>query len=817
MAVEKQMLPSDFDVEDTTEVEVEVVNPDAVGISVDGEEMIIDFTGEIAEDLIGPDHDANLAEYIEDAELQAMASELVDDFVADRQSRKEWARAYVKGLDLLGMKIEERTQPWAGAAGVFHPVLTEAVVRFQAQAMGEMFPASGPVRTKVVGKREVEKMEQAQRVENEMNYLLTEEMTEYRDETEQMLFRLPLAGSAFKKVYYDPINERPCAMFVPAEDFVVSYGAADLATAPRYTHVMKKTYNEIAELQFNGFYLDVDLPAPEPDYSDIQEKYDEIDGETAVLEDDDRHTILEVHADLNMPEPFDDPDGLARPYVITIDKSSLTILSIRRNWYEEDPKKRKRQHFVHYRYLPGLGFYGTGLIHLIGGLAKSATSILRQLIDAGTLSNLPAGLKARGLRIKGDDSPLMPGEFRDVDVPGGAIRDSIAFLPYKEPSSVLYQLLGNIVEEGRRIGSVADVQVGNLNPQAPVGTTLALMERSMKVMSGVQARLHAALKNELRILAKIIKDYMSPQYSYDIDGDFSRQKDFDNRVDVIPVSDPNAATMAQRVVQYQAAMQLAQQAPNLYDMGKLHRQMLEVLGIKDADDIIKLPDDVKPSDPVTENMAMLKQEPVKAFKYQDHEAHIRVHLAAAQDPKLQEIIGQSPFAGAIQAALSAHVTEHVAYQYRKEIEKNLGVGMPDEDKPLPEDVEIEISRLAAEAAEKLLRKDQAEAAQQQAMQQQQDPLTQIQQRELALKEAEFEHKKQLDIAKLQSDTQSKMANQELQRERLQSEEEREGARLGVKVATEIDKASREDIKAGIELGQELAREMTNDGSNQRKN
>ena len=817
MAVEKQMLTSDFDIEDTTEVEVEVVNPDAVGISVDGEEMIIDFTGEIAEDLIGPDHDANLAEYIEEAELQAMASELVDDFVADRQSRKEWARAYVKGLDLLGMKIEERTQPWAGAAGVFHPVLTEAVVRFQAQAMGEMFPASGPVRTKVVGKRDVEKMEQAQRVENEMNYLLTEEMTEYRDETEQMLFRLPLAGSAFKKVYYDPINERPCAMFVPAEDFVVSYGAADLATAPRYTHVMKKTPNEIAELQFNGFYLDVDLPDPEPDYSDIQEKYDEIDGETAVLEDDDRHTILEVHADLNMPEPFEDPDGLARPYVITIDKSSLTILSIRRNWYEDDPKKRKRQHFVHYRYLPGLGFYGTGLIHLIGGLAKSATSILRQLIDAGTLSNLPAGLKARGLRIKGDDSPLMPGEFRDVDVPGGAIRDSIAFLPYKEPSSVLYQLLGNIVEEGRRIGSVADVQVGNLNPQAPVGTTLALMERSMKVMSGVQARLHAALKNELRILAKIIKDYMSPEYSYDIDGDFSRQKDFDNRVDVIPVSDPNAATMAQRVVQYQAAMQLAQQAPNLYDMGKLHRQMLEVLGIKDADDIIKLPDDVKPSDPVTENMAMLKQEPVKAFKYQDHESHIRVHLAAAQDPKLQEIIGQSPFAGAIQAALSAHVTEHVAYQYRKEIEKNLGVGMPDEDKPLPEDVEIEISRLAAEAAEKLLRKDQAEAAQQQAMQQQQDPLTQIQQRELALKEAEFEHKKQLDIAKLQSDMQSKMANQELQRERLQSEEEREGARLGVKVATEIDKASREDIKAGIELGQELAREMTNDGSNQGKN
>lgn len=814
MAVEKQMTPSDFDIEETDEVEIQVVNPEAVSIEADGEEVIIDFTGEFTEELTGPDHDANLAEYIEDDELQALASELVDDFVADRQSRKDWARSYVKGLDLLGMRIEERTQPWAGAAGVFHPVLTEAVVRFQAQAMSELFPASGPVRTKVMGKKDQDKLDQAQRVETEMNYLLTEEMSEYRDETEQMLFRLPLAGSAFKKVYYDPIMERPCAMFVPAEDFVVSYGAADLATAPRYTHVMKKTPNEIAELQFNNFYLDVELPAPEADYSDIQEKYDEIDGETAVIEDDDRHTILEVHADLLMPEPFDDPDGLARPYVVTIDKSSLTVLSIRRNWYEEDIKKRKRAHFVHYRYLPGLGFYGTGLIHLIGGLAKSATSILRQLIDAGTLSNLPAGLKARGLRIKGDDSPLMPGEFRDVDVPGGAIRDSIAFLPYKEPSSVLYQLLGNIVEEGRRIGSVADVQVGNLNPQAPVGTTLALMERSMKVMSGVQARLHAALKNELRILAKIVKDYMPAEYIYDMEGDFSRQNDFDGRVDVIPVSDPNASTMAQRVVQYQAAMQLAQQAPNLYDMGKLHRQMLEVLGIKDADEIIKLPDDIKPADPVTENMAILKQEPVKAFKYQDHEAHIQVHMAAMQDPKLQEIVGQSPFAAAIQAAMAAHITEHVAFQYRKEIEKNLGVAMPDEEKPLPEDVELEISRLASEAAQKLLRKNQAEVAQQQAMQQQQDPLTQIQQRELALKEAEFEHKKQLDVAKLQADMQVKEANIELQEDRLKSEERREGARLGVKVATEADQARRADMKDGIDLGREMAREMSDDRSNQ---
>ena len=567
---------------------------------------------------------------------------------------------------------------------------------------------------------------------------------------------------------------------------------------------MKKTPNEIVELQVNGFYIDVDLPDPEPDISDIQEKYDEIEGEVAVLEEDDRHTLLEMHVDLLMPEPFEDEDGIARPYIVTIDKSSETILAIRRNWYEGDSKKRKRQHFVHYRYLPGLGFYGTGLIHLIGGLAKSATSILRQLIDAGTLSNLPAGLKARGLRIKGDDSPLMPGEFRDVDVPGGAIRDSIAFLPYKEPSSVLYQLLGNIVEEGRRIGSVADVQIGNLNPQAPVGTTLALMERSMKVMSGVQARIHHSLKNELRLLAKIIKDYMPPQYSYEVDGDHSRQKDFDGRIDVIPVSDPNAATMSQRVVQYQAAMQLAQQAPHLYDLGKLHRQMLEVLGIKDAGEIIKLPDDIESADPVSENMSILKQEPVKAFKYQDHEAHISVHLAAAEDPKLKEIVGQSPFAGAIQAALAAHITEHVAFQYRKEIEKNLGVSMPDENAPLPDDVELGLSRLASEAAQKLLRKDQAEMQQRENMKQQQDPLTQIQQREMSLKEAEFVHKKEMDIAKLQADMQSKSENITMQKDRLASEEQREGAKLGIKIASELEQSQKEDIREGTEIGLEIA-------------
>jgi len=805
MAVEKIMTPRDLAKAETTEEEVtvEVLNPEAVSVETEDGGMIIDFTGEQVEEIVGGGFDANLAEEIEESDLQSMASELISSFNSDRQSRSEWAKSYVKGLDLLGMKIEERQQPWAGSSGVFHPILTESIVRFQAQAMGEIFPASGPVRTKIVGKMSVEKTEQAARVENEMNYLLTEQMTEYRDETEQMLFKLPLAGSAFKKVYYDPIMERPCAMFVPAEDFVVSYGASDLMTCERYTHVMKKSANDIAKLQDNGFYRDIELPDPEPDMSDIQEKYDELDGESATIEDDDRHTLLEMHVEMEMPEPFDEEDGIARPYVITIDKSSRTILSIRRNYYEDDKKKRKRQYFVHYRYLPGLGFYGTGLIHLIGGLAKSATSILRQLIDAGTLSNLPAGLKARGLRIKGDDSPLMPGEFRDVDVPGGAIRDAITFIPYKEPSSVLYQLLGNIVDEGRRIGSVADIQVGDINAQAPVGTTLALMERSMKVMSGVQARLHAALKNELRLLSNVIRDYMDGEYAYEMEGDFDRTKDFDDRVDVIPVSDPNAATMSQRVMQYQAALQLAQQAPQLYDMGKLHRQMLEVLGIQDAKEIIKLPDDIKPSDPVTENMAMLKQEPVKAFKYQDHEAHIRVHMAAANDPKIKEIVGQSPFAGAIQAALSAHITEHVAFQYRKEIEKNLGVAMPNEEKPLPEDTEEELSRLTAEAADKLLKQNTAEAQQQEAMKQQQDPLTQIQQRELAIKEQELQHKKQMDLAKLELEAQKAKMNEEAQKERLQSEDRREGVRIAAKLATDASKDQKEEARLVMDAAKQL--------------
>jgi len=812
MAIEKPLTPTNIveieTPEEESEIDLEIINPDAVSINEEDGSMTIVLDEGMQEMLIGPDHESNLADFIPEADLEDLATDLVEAFMGDRESRKEWAQAYVKGLDLLGLKIEERDQPWPGACGVFHPVLTESVVRFQAQAITEVFPASGPVRTKIMGKVDDEKARQAVRVENEMNYMATEVMTEYRDEFEQLLFKLPLAGSAFKKVYYDPMLERPVAAFVPAEDFVISYGASDLPTSERYTHVMKKTPNEVLKLMVSGFYRDVDLPDPSVEYSDIEEKYDEIEGESNYsIEDDDRYTILEIHADIDLPGEFADPDGIARPHVVTIDKSSRTVLSVRRNWYEDDDKKCKRMHFVHYPYLPGLGFYGIGLIHLIGGLAKSATSILRQLVDAGTLANLPAGLKARGLRIKGDDSPLMPGEFRDVDIPGGAIRDNIYPLPYKEPSSVLYQLLGNIVEEGRRIGSVADIDISSANPNAPVGTTLALLERSMKVMSGVQARLHAALRKELRILAKIIHDYMPAEYSYELDGNFNRIEDFDGRVDVIPVSDPNAATMAQKVMQYQAALQLAQQAPQIYDLGRLHRQMLEVLGIQDADKIVKLEDEIEPTDPVTENMKILQQEGVKAFAYQDHEAHIQVHMAMLNDPKIKELVGQSPFAPVIQKAMIEHITEHVAFQYRKEIEGQLGAPLPDPDQPLPEDVEFDLASTVAKAAEKLLQKDSAEMAQMQAQRQAQDPLTQIQQRELALKEAEFQHKRELDLAKLNLDSQAKAATIANEQDRIASQERQEGARLGVKIATEKDKAERKDQLEGAKLGVEIAKSI----------
>ena len=814
MAIDKPLVPFDIEIElEEPMEEIEGIeefdeSTSTVTPTEDGG-VVIEFESiSIEPEYEEVPHGDNLAELIDEADLESMGSELVGDFLSDLRTRDDWAMAYVKGLDLLGMKVEDRTQPWEGASGVFHPMLTEAAIHFQAQAMGEVYPASGPARTKILGKMTTEKFQQATRVENELNYLITERMQDYREETEQMLFRLSLAGSAFKKVHYDPVRRVPKSTFVPAEDFVVQYGVSNLSDCERYTHVMRKTKTEIMKLQASGFYRDVELPEPSLEKSDIQEKYDTLQGVEDTSNGDDRYMLLEMHVEMVMPEGFNDDDDIARPYVITIDKSSRTILSIRKNWYEDDDDKQKRMHFVPYCYLPGMGFYGIGLIHLIGGLTKSATSILRQLIDAGTLANLPAGLKARGLRIKGDNTPLRPGEFRDVDVPSGSIRDSITFLPYKEPSSVLYQLLSNLVEEGRRIGSVADVKISDMNAQAPVGTTLALLERNMKVMSGVQARIHASMHKELRLIAGIVKDFMDEKYEYDPDGDFNRLKDFDDRVDVIPVSDPNAATMAQRVMQYQAALQMSQQAPQLYDMGKLHRNMLEVLGIQDAADIIKLPGDIKAKDPVSENMAILKQEPVRAFLYQDHEAHIATHMAAMQDPKIQQMVGQSPFASAIQSAMAAHITEHVAMQYRREIEKRLGVELPPEDAPLPEDVEVELSRLVAAAAGKLLQQSQAEAQQAEAQRQAQDPLTQMQQKELQIKEAEVMGKLEIERDRLELDYAKAEGNIGVQRERIRSEDRREGARIGIRVASQIEDAKRQDKNEGIRLGIDIAKQLT---------
>jgi hypothetical protein len=764
-------------------------------------------------------HDDNLALYIDDNTLSSIATELVTLFDADKDSRKEWEQTYMKGLDLLGLKIEQRTQPWDGACGVFHPMLSEAVVRFQAQSIQEIFPPRGPVMTKILGEQTPERIAQAARVEEYLNYLLTENMSEYRSETEKMLFSLAIAGSAFRKVYYDPNLGRFVSIFVPAEDFVVSYGTPDLYTCERCTHVMKKTPNEVRKLQVSGFYSDVELPPSTPDITDIQKKYDKLNGDAAI-DMDSRHTLLEILVDYDLPG-FEDslngePTGIALPYVITIDKSSRTILSIRRNWYEGDPLKKRRQHFVHYTYLPGLGFYGFGLVHIVGGLAKSATSILRQLVDAGTLSNLPGGLKTRGLRIKGDDTPIMPGEFRDVDIPSGTLRDNITFLPYKEPSQVLYSLLGNIVEEGRRFASQADMKVADMNNEAPVGTTLALLERSMKVQSAVQARLHASMKKELKILATLVKDYGPQQYPYEVKGKELTVQDFDDRIDIVPVSDPNAGTMAQRIMKYQAALQLAASAPTMYNMPLLHRQMLDTLGIQDAEEIVKTQQELLPTDPVSENMGFLNNMPTKAFIYQDHEAHIQTHMSFIQDPKIQQMAGQSPNAQAMQGAITAHIAEHLAFQYRMEIEKQLGVKLPPPGEPLPEDIEYRISQLVAPAAAQLLQKDQAEAQMQKQMQEAQDPVLQIEMQKLQLRAQEIQQKAEAEMAKVQADMQKAQMRLQSEQERLKAQERIEGARLGVQIAatnTQAELQSKEiasrDQVEGAKLGVQIAREMMN--------
>ena len=801
MAIERQATPFLPDVA-MGPVSIEIAEPVSNQTLTEDGGVIFDFDPERTE-ITELTHDANLAQYMDESDLQELASELVSAFEDDRASRSDWEKSYIQGLDLLGLKFEDRTEPWDGACGVFHPMLSEAVVRFQAQTIQEIFPAKGPAKSSIAGNKTPEKTKQAQRVEGYINYLATKKMVEYRNETEQLLFSLPIAGSAFRKMYFDPALGRPCSMFVPAEDFVVSYGTSDLSTCERATHIMKRTANQIRKSQVNGFYLDIDLPAPEADMSEVRKKYDEMTGNSENFDLDPRHTLLEMQVDLDLIGFEDTRDGeqtgIALPYVVTIDKSSSEVLAIRRNWLEDDENKNQREHFVHYQYIPGLGFYGFGLVHMIGGLSKTATSLIRQLTDAGTLANLPGGLKARGLRIKGDDTPIMPGEFRDVDVPSGTIRDNISFLPYKEPSNVLYQLLGDIVREGRRFASAADVKASDMNGEAPVGTTLAILEREMKVMSAVQARVHAAMGRELLILVGIIRDYGPEQYPYEVDGDFTVREDFDDRIDVIPVSDPNSGTMAQRIMQYQAALQLSTQAPQMYNLPLLHRQMLEVLGISDADKVVPTDEDMKPTDPVTENMNILNTKPVKAYLYQDHEAHIQTHMAMVKHPKLIAIMKANPMAKTIQAAMMAHINEHVGMAYRDQIEKELGVHMPGPNEALPEDIELRLSRLVAPAAAQVTGKAEKMEQAEKNAKQQEDPIIQLQKRDMDIKEGKEKAKKDTDDQRIALEMQKTDDKKEGDDKR----HELEKTKLAVKVAGDIKKHKDDDFKTGLAMADRI--------------
>jgi hypothetical protein len=800
MSIEKSLYQAPVGIDSLTEeptIEIEIEDPDFEKLEIGILEIDLD-----------DDFDDNLAEHMSQGDLTEIAGDLLGDFEEDISARKDWIQTYVDGLELLGMKIEERTDPWEGACGVYHPLLSEALVKFQAETIMESFPAAGPVKTQIIGKETVEKKEAATRVQDDMNYELTDVMQEFRPEHERMIWGLGLSGNAFKKVYFDPALNRQVSMFVPAEDIVVPYGASSLEQAPRVTHVMRKTQNELKRLQYEGFYRDVDLDEPTGALDEVEKKIAEKMGFRATS--DDRFKLLEIHVNLDLPgyEDVDEdgePTGIALPYVVTMEKGTQEILSIRRNWRPEDETKQKRQHFVHYGYVPGFGFYCFGLIHLVGAFAKSGTSLIRQLVDAGTLSNLPGGFKTRGLRVKGDDTPIAPGEFRDVDVPSGAIKDNLMTLPYKEPSQVLYQLLGTIVEEGRRFASAADMKVSDMSANAPVGTTLAILERTLKVMSAVQARIHYSMKQELRLLKDIIRDYTPEEYDYEpVDGRPRAKKSDYSLVTVIPVSDPNAATMAQKIVQYQAVLQLAQGAPQIYNMPQLHRQMLDVLGIRNAQKLIPLEEDKKPKDPITENMDVLNQKPLKAFIYQDQEAHIAAHTNFLQDPTTAAVIGQNPLAQQMTAALQAHIAEHFGFKYRQMIEQQLGAPLPymkDEDQDaLPEDYEIQISRLVAQASSQLLQQNQAAAAQQQAQQQAEDPIVQMQMQELQIKAQEQQRKAQKD----QVDAQLRVEQLAIERQRVEGQLEIDGTRLGVNIEKDRTALDRKSEFDGTKLGVDMA-------------
>ena len=784
------------------DMEIEIEDPESVSIGMGDIEIDLKPRKETSEDF-----DANLAEYMDEGDLDALGNDLVEDFSKDVMDRKDWIKTYVDGLKLLGLQYEERTEPWQGACGVFHPMLTESVVRFQSEAMMETFPAMGPVKTQIVGAIDLLREEAAARVREDMNYQLTEVMVEYRPEHEKMLWSLPLAGSAFKKVYYDPSKGRQVAVFIPAEDIVVPYGASNLESAERVTHVMRKTENEVKKLQEAGFYLDVDLGEPTHELDDIEKQKAEEQGMSAL--NDDRFRFLEMHVDLDLSgfehkDKKNKPTGIALPYLVTIEKGTRKVLAIRRNWYEDDELHTKRQHFVHYQYIPGFGFYGYGLIHLIGGYAKSATMLIRQLVDAGTLSNLPGGLKSRGLRIKGDDTPIQPGEFRDVDVPSGSIRDNILPLPYKEPSQVLFALFQNIVQEGRAFASSGDMNVSDMSTNAPVGTTLALLERTLKVMTAVQARLHYTMKQEFRLLKSIIADYTPEEYDYEPEdaGRKAKKSDYDS-TDVIPVSDPNAATMAQKIVQYQAVLQLAQSAPQLYNLPLLHRQMIEVLGIKNASKLVPVEDDQVPTDPVQENQNLLIMKPVKAFIEQNHEAHIQAHMAAIQNPKIQQLMQMNPQAQAIMAAAMAHINEHIAFEYRKQVEMAIGMPLPNEEqnKQVPPELADQIAMMTAQASQQLTQQAQQQAQNQQNQQKMQDPIVQMQMQELQLKQQDLQLKQQ----KQAMDAAAKADQLEIEKSRIDAQMQIAAMQVGAQAAAKKDQLEKQQESEGVRMGIDAAK------------
>lgn len=791
--IDRALVPSMLPVEDGPALEIEIENPDSVTIGMGGLEVVLEPEEEGEEDF-----DSNLAEYMDEGELDTIASDLVALVDADINSRKDWSEMYIKGLEVLGMKYEERTEPWSGACGVFSPLLTEAAVRFQSEMIVETFPAQGPVKTQIIGEITRIKEEVADRVRDDMNICMTEKMIDYRSEHERLLYSLGLSGAAFKKIYPDESTRLPSAPFIPAEDMIIPYGASNVYTAERVTHVMRKTKNEMKKLQFSGFYRDLELGEPVQFFSDIEKKKAEEQGFN--LQDDDRYRVMEIHVDYDLPGYEDD---VPLPYVISIERGSNKVLSIRRNWDENDEKQQKRQHFVQYTYIPGFGAYGLGYIHLIGGYARAGTSLIRQLVDAGTLSNLPGGLKTRGLRIKGDDTPIAPGEWRDVDIPSGAMRDNMMPLPYKEPSQVLAALLDRITEEGRRLAAIADLKISDMSAQAPVGTTLAILERQLKTMSAVQARVHASLRMEFKLLKKIIRDFMPSSYSYTPEGGNRnlKQSDYD-MVEVIPVSDPNAATMAQRIMQYQAALQLAQGAPQIYDLPKLHRQMLEVLGIKDAEKLVPTTEDQKPRDPVSENMAVLRLQPIKAFAYQDHQAHMATHQSFMQDPNIAAILGQNPMSQQMMTALMAHMAEHAAFAYRAQVEMQLGVPLPELDEennaPIAPEDEKALAPLIAAAAQRTMVQNQAMFAQQQAQQQAQNPELQLQQAELQLRAQELQRKE----ADSQRDFQIAQQKITLEQRRIEADMLKEQSRLRSQAA-QTDKKLRTDlVKTMVRPGQQ---------------